>query len=89
MMHGIGYFHSSQFSWTLAETDCDLKKGQNKDASEPLGISSLSATQKKSVCQVISATSGSSREQSDDDEAEGEAETTQNMDPTDVKRVRR
>nr|UYI34514.1 basic leucine-zipper 1 [Diospyros kaki] len=71
------------------ETDCDLKKGQNKDASEPLGISSLSATQKKSACQVISATSGSSREQSDDDDAEGEAETTQSTDPADAKRVRR
>ncbi|XP_073115945.1 bZIP transcription factor RISBZ2 isoform X2 [Elaeis guineensis] len=35
------------------------------------------------------ATSGSSREQSDDEEFEGEAETTENMDPADAKRVRR
>jgi len=35
------------------------------------------------------ATSGSSREQSDDDDFEGETEVTDNMDPADVKRVRR
>ncbi|KAI7992831.1 Kinesin-like protein KIN-14M [Camellia lanceoleosa] len=43
--------------------------------------------EKKSVVQVKSTTSGSSREQSDDDEAEGETETN-NMEPTDAKRVR-
>lgn len=34
-------------------------------------------------------TSSSSREQSDDEELEGETEMTDNMDPGDVKRVRR
>ncbi|KAG1347690.1 light-inducible protein CPRF2 [Cocos nucifera] len=34
-------------------------------------------------------TSGSSREQSDDEELEGEVETTENMDPADAKRARR
>lgn len=41
------------------------------------------------MAQVRSTTSGSSGEQSDDDEAEGENEATQNMDPTDAKRMRR
>ncbi|RZR74486.1 hypothetical protein BHM03_00037453, partial [Ensete ventricosum] len=35
------------------------------------------------------ATSGSSREYSDEDEADGEAETRENMDPADEKRLRR
>lgn len=35
------------------------------------------------------ATSGSSREQSDEEELEGDAETTENMDPADAKRERR
>ena len=35
------------------------------------------------------ATSGSSREDSDDDDLEGETEMTDNMDPADAKRVRR
>ncbi|WOL05036.1 light-inducible protein CPRF2-like [Canna indica] len=35
------------------------------------------------------ATSGSSREHSDEDELEGEAEITENMDPADIKRLRR
>ncbi|GMP60856.1 hypothetical protein CsSME_00023553 [Camellia sinensis var. sinensis] len=65
-----------------------LPKGQDKDVIGPLGIPSLPAMEKKSVVQVKSTTSGSSREQSDDDEAEGETETN-NTDPTDAKRVRR
>ncbi|KAJ0982431.1 hypothetical protein J5N97_010686 [Dioscorea zingiberensis] len=46
-------------------------------------------TAKNTRIQGKSANSSSSREQSDDDEVEGEAETTENMDPADVKRVRR
>ncbi|KAA8544920.1 hypothetical protein F0562_019685 [Nyssa sinensis] len=67
----------------------DLPKEQDKDVGGLLGIPSLPAMQKKSGVQVRSTTSGSSREQSDDDELEGETETTQNMDPVDAKRVRR
>lgn len=62
---------------------------QDKDSGGPVGIPSLPAVQKKAGVQVKSTTSGSSRDQSDDDEAEGEAETTQGMDPADTKRVRR
>ncbi|NP_001312947.1 light-inducible protein CPRF2-like [Nicotiana tabacum] len=67
----------------------EVAKIQDKDAGGPVGIPSLPPVQKKPVVQVRSTTSGSSREQSDDDEAEGEAETTQGMDPADAKRVRR
>ena len=66
-----------------------LPKGQDKDAIGSLGIPSLPSMQKKSEVQVRSTTSGSSGEQSDDDEAEGETETTQSRDPADAKRVRR
>lgn len=45
--------------------------------------------QKKAGVQVKPTTSESSREQSDDDELDGETEMTENMDPADVKRVRR
>jgi len=45
--------------------------------------------QKRSGVPVRSTTSGSSREQSDDEEVEGENELTENMDPADAKRVRR
>ncbi|KAJ0966436.1 hypothetical protein J5N97_027574 [Dioscorea zingiberensis] len=42
-----------------------------------------------SIVQGKSANSGSSREQSDEDDLEGEAETNESMDNTDAKRVRR
>lgn len=64
-------------------------KGQDKDVGGPLGIPSLPAMLKKSGIPVRSTTSGSSREESDEDEIEEETEATQNMDPTDAKRVRR
>ncbi|XP_076911989.1 light-inducible protein CPRF2-like [Bidens hawaiensis] len=64
-------------------------KGAGKDGGGPVGIPSLPVVQKKAAIPVKSATSGSSRELSDDDELEGDTETTQNMDPTDAKRVRR
>ncbi|KAK8639493.1 hypothetical protein V6N13_137870 [Hibiscus sabdariffa] len=53
------------------------------------GISAVSTTHKKSGTQVKQATSGSSREDSDDGELEGDTETTENMDPADAKRARR
>lgn len=68
----------------------EISKSHDKDGwGVPLGIPSLSATQKKTGIPVRSTTSGSSREQSDDDEAEGETATTENEDPADAKRVRR
>ncbi|PSS19071.1 Light-inducible protein [Actinidia chinensis var. chinensis] len=66
-----------------------LPKGQDKNVIGPLGIPSIPSMQKTSEVQGRSTTSGSSGEQSDDDEAEGETETTQNRDPADAKRVRR
>ncbi|CAM8979125.1 unnamed protein product [Rhodiola kirilowii] len=65
----------------------DSSKGKKKNGT--CGIPSLPARSNKSVVQVISATSGSSRELSDDDELDGDTETTGNVDNTDVKRVRR
>ncbi|XP_010520981.1 PREDICTED: basic leucine zipper 25 [Tarenaya hassleriana] len=58
------------------------------------GTSSVSASpspgmQKKSDVPVGQATSGSSRDDSDDDELEGDMETTENGDPADTKRARR
>ncbi|KAI7740576.1 hypothetical protein M8C21_033282 [Ambrosia artemisiifolia] len=64
-------------------------KGAGKDGGGPVGIPSLPVIPKKAAIPVKSATSGSSRELSDDDELDGDTETTQNMDPTDAKRVRR
>lgn len=55
----------------------------------PLGIPALPTLQVKSAVQVRQATSGSSREDSDDDDLEGDMETTDNMDPSDEKRARR
>ncbi|KAJ8432768.1 hypothetical protein Cgig2_011691 [Carnegiea gigantea] len=62
------------------------KGSQDKDAGAPIGIPSLPSMQKKAAAQPKQTTSCSSRELSDDDEAEGENETTENMDPADVKR---
>ncbi|GMI85762.1 BASIC LEUCINE ZIPPER O2 HOMOLOG 4, ARABIDOPSIS THALIANA BASIC LEUCINE ZIPPER 25 [Hibiscus trionum] len=53
------------------------------------GISAVSIMQKKSGTQVRQTTSGSSRDDSDDGELEGDTETTENMDPADAKRARR
>ncbi|KAI3761834.1 hypothetical protein L1987_52256 [Smallanthus sonchifolius] len=64
-------------------------KEAGKDGGGPVGIPSLPVIQKNAAIPVKSATSGSSRELSDDDELDADTETTQNKDPTDVKRVRR
>ncbi|KAJ9695999.1 hypothetical protein PVL29_008320 [Vitis rotundifolia] len=50
---------------------------------------SATSQNNKPGAQVITTTSGSSRELSDDDELEGETDTTGNMDPADEKRARR
>ncbi|MBA0737290.1 hypothetical protein Gogos_010760 [Gossypium gossypioides] len=63
---------------------------KTQEQGEPdAGISAVSTTQKKSGTQMRQATSGSSREDSDDGELEGDTETTENMDPADAKRARR
>ncbi|XP_068495724.1 light-inducible protein CPRF2 isoform X2 [Phaseolus vulgaris] len=57
-----------------------------KDAKEPTGIPCSHSLQKKPAVAVRPTISGSSREQSDD---EDEISITENMNPTDAKRVRR
>lgn len=57
-------------------------------------VSSVSAapslgTQNKPDFQVRQATSGSSRDDSDDEDLDGDTETTENADPADVKRAKR
>lgn len=64
-------------------------QGHGEPDAAPCGISAQSTTQKNSVVQVRQTTSGSSGEDSEDDEFEGETETTKNMDPADAKRARR
>ncbi|CAN4108587.1 unnamed protein product [Withania somnifera] len=85
----IIFMHLVFNSFFSAGSGQEVTKVQDKDSGGPVGIPSLPAVPKKPGVQVKSTTSGSSREQSDDDEAEGEAETTQGTDPADVKRVRR
>ncbi|XP_018830240.1 light-inducible protein CPRF2-like [Juglans regia] len=67
----------------------DSSRSRDKDSNGPLGIPSLPAVQKKPGIPAKATTSGSSREQSDDEEVEGENELSENMDPADAKRVRR
>ncbi|XP_073223327.1 light-inducible protein CPRF2-like isoform X2 [Cicer arietinum] len=63
---------------------------QDKDAKlQQPGIPSIPPVQKKTIVAIRPSTSGSSRELSDDDEAEGETDMNDNTDPADVKRVRR
>ncbi|KAG8649753.1 light-inducible protein CPRF2 isoform X2 [Manihot esculenta] len=71
------------------EAGSDLPWSQDMDANGPVGIASLPSTQKKFGATLKPTTSGSSREQSEDDENEGETEITKDMDPTDAKRARR
>ncbi|CAL0316602.1 unnamed protein product [Lupinus luteus] len=67
----------------------DPPKLQDKDAKAPVGIPSIPAMQKKPAVVIRPSTSGSSRELTDDEEMEGETDMNDNMDPADVKRVRR
>ncbi|KAL5860143.1 hypothetical protein ACOSQ4_001439 [Xanthoceras sorbifolium] len=55
---------------------------KNKPDGVPLGTAVLPAVQRKSGVQVRQTTSGSSREDSDDDELEGDTETTDCLDPS-------
>ncbi|WRX10382.1 Basic-leucine zipper domain - like 7 [Theobroma cacao] len=64
-------------------------QGQGEPDDAPCGTQAVLTTQRKSGVQARQTTSGSSREDSDDDELEGDTETTENMDPADAKRARR
>lgn len=77
------------FPITYVGAGYDLSRPHDKNANAPVGIPSLPATQHRSAVPVRQATSGSSRELSDDEDIEGETAMTENMDPADVKRVRR
>ncbi|KAJ0452305.1 putative basic leucine-zipper [Helianthus annuus] len=79
MHHLFHFFHTTCL---LSGLD---PKGAGKDGGGTVGIPSLPVIQKNTA---IPVTSGSSRDLSDDDELDGDTETTQNADPTDVKRVR-
>uniref|UniRef100_A0A0D6QRE8 BZIP domain-containing protein n=1 Tax=Araucaria cunninghamii TaxID=56994 RepID=A0A0D6QRE8_ARACU len=58
--------------------------------SEPIGIPALPPKPQSGSAPVRTTTSGSSREQTDDDDLEAELEANQSsMDPSDVKRMRR
>lgn len=59
------------------------------DVKEPIRIPSSPSMQMKFSVAMRPTMSGSSREQTDDDEAEGEINMTGNMNPADAKRVRR
>ncbi|KAJ8478447.1 hypothetical protein OPV22_022174 [Ensete ventricosum] len=63
-------------------------KVQDKAGGATSGFPALPVMQNSGV-QGRPTTSGSSREYSDEDEADGEAETRENMDPADEKRLRR
>ncbi|KAL8166643.1 hypothetical protein V2J09_008142 [Rumex salicifolius] len=72
-----------------AVTQSPARGSKEMDVGAPVGIPSLPTMPKNHAVQIKPTTSSSSRDQSDDDEAEGENEITDNMDPADVKRVRR
>ncbi|CAN0920403.1 Light-inducible protein CPRF2 [Linum grandiflorum] len=67
----------------------DLSGSISKDSDDPVEIPSLPTTLKRSALLMKSTTSGSSRDQSEDDENEDEFATADNSNPADVKRVRR
>ncbi|KAL5561804.1 hypothetical protein UlMin_031551 [Ulmus minor] len=67
-------------------TSPGLSGAQSEPDDGPLGIPALPPVQRKAGVQT---TSGSSKEESDDDELEGDMENMENMDPSDVKRARR
>lgn len=79
------------YIWFLLNsiTSHDLSVTQQKADVGSLGTTPLPAMQGKSGVQVGQAASGSSREDSDDDEPEGDTENTEGSDPVDDKRARR
>lgn len=81
----INFFRFAFFSYIWPGNG---SKFQTKTGGGSNGVSALSIVQNSGI-QGRSATSGSSREQTDDEDLEGETEMTDNMDPADAKRVRR
>lgn len=79
---------ASQGPGKVSGSGSGLMWTQDKAISGSSGISSLPPVQKNPSTQAIPATSGSSRDQSDDEELEAETETTEH-DPADTKRMRR
>ncbi|KAL2345790.1 hypothetical protein Fmac_007075 [Flemingia macrophylla] len=67
----------------------DPSKLQNIDVKAPIGVPSSPSMQQKPAVAMRPTISGSSRELSDDEEAEGEINMSENMNPADAKRVRR
>ncbi|RZB42222.1 Light-inducible protein CPRF2, partial [Glycine soja] len=67
----------------------DPSKLQNKDVRAHIGIPSSPSMQNKPIVAIRPTTSGSSGEQPDDEEVEGEINKTKNMTLVDAKRVRR
>ncbi|MCL7038280.1 hypothetical protein MKW94_027357 [Papaver nudicaule] len=95
---GTAQLGSSQVSGTTQMGSQASGKGpghgismeQDMAVNGPVGIPALPAVlQKRPGVQIGRTTSISSREQSEDDDLDGETEITDNMDPADVKRVRR
>lgn len=72
-----------------ASTGQSLSVAQTKPDGGPLSTTAIPAMARKPGVQVRQATSGSSREDSDDDELEGDMENLDSMDPSDDKRARR
>ncbi|KAM1032101.1 hypothetical protein ACFX13_036590 [Malus domestica] len=62
---------------------------QNEVDTSPHGVSALPAAQRRTPVLSKQTTSGSSKEDSDDDDLEGDIEINENMDPSGVKRARR
>ncbi|XP_022965773.1 light-inducible protein CPRF2-like isoform X2 [Cucurbita maxima] len=88
----------SQASNTLgiqAPKACKVGAGNNslrppdKDTNGVLGVTFSPMVPKISEVRSSPTTSGSSRDQWDDEEIEGETDTTESKDPADVKRIRR
>ncbi|XP_050236417.1 light-inducible protein CPRF2 [Mercurialis annua] len=66
-----------------------ISKGQGETDGGSLRLPAIPSMPRKQETPARQATSGSSREDSDDDEFEGETEINDNADPTNVKRARR
>ncbi|GLT42399.1 hypothetical protein SLA2020_164010 [Shorea laevis] len=89
---GVEFDDSSVPTDNQAHQSGSQAQGFSKAHGEPdpaaSGISTPTITQ-RSGTQVRQATSGSSREDSDDEDLDGDTETTDNLDPADTKRERR
>ncbi|GMG99610.1 hypothetical protein Nepgr_001450 [Nepenthes gracilis] len=81
---GVAESASRCSAYSQAGSGAVSKGSQDMDVGGSQGIPALPV-----VAQTKPTTSGSSRDQSDDDEAEGENETSGSLDHTDAKRVRR